>query len=101
MKDNVKNENVKKEKFRENVIITTYGFDGKVEEYYPIGAAEVKESIESWKQSIYNGDIKWFTLEWNSTDIHDELRTRNKLLFTSYDGKPEMSARILDFGKNI
>lgn len=90
-----------KEKFRENTIITTYGFDGKVEEYYPTGEKEVKESIESWKQSIWNGDIKWFTLEWNSTDIHDELRTRNKLIFTSYDGDPEMEARLLDYGKNI
>lgn len=90
-----------KEKFRENTIITTYGFDGKVEEYYPTGEKEVKESIESCRQSIYNGNYTWFTLEWNSTDIHDEFRIRHKLTFTSYDGEPERSARLLDYGKNI
>ena len=90
-----------KEKFKTNTIITAFTYDGEVEEYYPTGADEVKDCIENFKQLIYSGDYKRFTLEWNSTDIHDELRTRNKLLFTSYDGEPEMSARVLDYGKNI
>ena len=90
-----------KEKFRENTIITTYDFDGEVEEYYPTGDTEVKESIESWKESIWYGDIKMFTYEWNTKDKDDKVRIRHKLTYTSYDGDPEESERVLDYGKNI
>lgn len=90
-----------KEKFRENTIITTYGFDGKVEEYYPTGEKEVKESIESRKESIWYGDIMMFTYEWNTKDKDDQVRIRHKLTYTSYDGDPEESERVLDYGKNI
>ncbi len=94
-------ENVKKEKFRFNAIITAFTYDGEVEEYYPTGHDEVKDCIESFKELIYSGDYKMFTYEWNSKDKDDQVRIRHKLTYTSYDGEPEKSERILDFGKNI
>ena len=83
-------ENVKKEKFRFNAIITAFTYDG-----------EVEDCIESFKELIYSGDYKMFTYEWNSKDKDDQVRIRHKLTYTSYDDEPEKSERILDFGKNI
>ena len=38
-------------------VIVVYYADGTIDKVYPVGEKEVKESIESWNQSLYFGDI--------------------------------------------
>lgn len=90
-----------KEKFRTNTIVTTVDLEGEKQEYYPTGAEELDDMIESFKQSIYSNDIVKFDVEYNSKDAQDKVRIRHKLTYTSFDGEPVESQRELEFGKNI
>ena len=69
--------------------IIVYYDDGKIDKVYPVGEKEVKESIESWNQSLYSGDITKF-------EVVYYYRTDNKLFkhietYTDYDTVPKVT----------
>lgn len=63
--------------------------DGEIDKVYPVGEKEVKESIESWNQSLYSGDITKF-------EVVYYYRADNKLFrytetYTEYDAAPTVT----------
>ena len=44
--------------------ITIYFEDGSTDKVYPIGEEEIKESIDSWEQSLYYKDCIKFKVEY-------------------------------------
>ena len=69
--------------------IIVYHDDGEIDKVYPVGEKEVKESIESWNQSLYSGEITKF-------EVVYEYREDNKLFrrtetYTEYDAAPTVT----------
>lgn len=69
--------------------IIVYYDDGEIDKVYPVGDKEVKESIESWNQSLYSGDITKF-------EVVYYYRADNKLFrhtetYTEYDATPTVT----------
>lgn len=75
--------------FRTSPDIIVYYDDGEIDKVYPVGEKEVKESIESWNQSLYSGDITKF-------EVVYDYREDNKLFrrieaYTEYDAAPTVT----------
>ena len=69
--------------------IIVYYDDGKIDKVYPVCEKEVKESIESWNQSIYSGDVKKFEVVY---DYKSGTKLfRRKETYTEYDAAPAVT----------
>ena len=74
--------------FRTSPDIIDYD-DGKIDKVYPVGDKEVKESIESWNQSLFSGDITKFEVVYDYK-ADDKLFRRTET-YTEYDATPTVT----------
>lgn len=69
--------------------IIVYYDDGEIDNVYPVGEKEVKESIKSWNQSLYSGDIKKFEVVYDYRS--DDKLFRRTEAYTEYDAVPTVT----------
>ena len=69
--------------------ITIYFEDGSTDKVYPSSEEEVKESLESWEQSLYYGDCVKFTVEYEK-HVDGKL-IRHTEVFTEYGEDPQIT----------
>lgn len=69
--------------------ITIYFEDGSTDKVYPSSEEEVKESLESWEQSLYYGDCVKFTVEYEK-HVDGKL-IRHTEVFTEYGEAPQIT----------
>lgn len=68
---------------------TIYFEDGSTDKVYPSGEEEVKESLESWEQSLYYGDCVKFEVEYEK-HVDGKL-IRHTEVFTEYGEEPQIT----------
>lgn len=66
-----------------------YYEDGEIDKVYPVGEEEIKESIESWNQSLYYHDCVKFEIEYDRR-IDGKL-IRHTEVYTEYGEEPQVS----------
>lgn len=74
--------------------IIVYHDDGEIDKVYPVGEKEVKESIESWNQSLYSGEITKFEVVYDY--IADNKLFRHTETYTEYDAAPTVTVKKIN-----
>lgn len=72
-------------------VIVVYYADGTIDKVYPVGHKEVMESIESWNQSLYFGEITKFEVVYE-----DSFGNKYTYTYTVYDEAPDVKTEIRD-----
>lgn len=79
-------------------VIVVYYADGTIDKVYPVGEKEVKESIESWNQSLYFGEIIKFEVVYEQHYKGDKYlgdsNFKYTYTFTVYGEAPEVKTEI-------
>lgn len=70
-------------------VIVVYYADGTNDKVYPVGHKEVMESIESWNQSLYFGEITKFEVVYE-----DSFGNKYTYTYTVYDEAPDVNTEI-------
>lgn len=80
-------------------VIVVYYADGTIDKVYPVGEKEVKESIASWNQSLYFGEITKFEVVYEYHYKGDKYLGdsifKYTYAFTVYEEAPEVKTEIL------
>ena len=73
-------------------VIVVYYADGTIDKVYPVDEKEVKESIESWNQSLYFGDIIKFEVVYET--VVNNKNFRYTYTYTEYGLEPFVNTEI-------
>lgn len=79
-------------------VIVVYYADGTIDNLYPVGEKEVKESIASWNQSLYFGEITNFEVVYEEHYHGDkylgDINFKYTYSFKVYGEAPEFNTEI-------